>query len=150
MSDQPENIFFDDSLIQKAVETQKKHQRRKDIRARASSFVRYSYGFLIACFAIGLLTLLVSLGLSFLFDNSSESNQSFYVPGTASSSAFTEGAQISTTVNVFDNVETDSGVVTTGREYQPPYDNGLVNLSSTWCYILIDRNGLSTRPRFVL
>ena len=49
---------------------------------------------------------------------------------------------ITRTVSTFESVEIDNVSITTGRSYEPPFDDGLGDSTSKWCYTkMINKDG---------
>jgi len=55
---------------------------------------------------------------------------------------------IKQTVTVFEQLEIDGKTVWTGFQFNPPYDNGLGEPVSTWCYTSFDVEGKTRRVDF--
>ena len=56
---------------------------------------------------------------------------------------------ITRTVSTFESVEIDNVTITTGRSYEPPFDDGLGDSTSKWCYTnMINKDGQVVEIKF--
>lgn len=62
----------------------------------------------------------------------------------------TLSSAITRSVSTFESVEIDNLSITTGRSYEPPFDDGLGNSTSKWCYTnMMNKDGQVVEIKFI-
>ena len=62
----------------------------------------------------------------------------------------TLSSAITRSVSTFESVKIDNLSITTGRSYEPPFDDGLGNSTSKWCYTnMMNKDGQVVEIKFI-
>lgn len=163
MSSDP--IFFDDSYLQEYKEQKRVSRHRK--RSEADAYVFREKCKSIALLALAGALVLVMLGWALylarvpkervvervevpeivvqLPESSSEGSDqpprvSQSIVDSVVNRPTATGSDISEQVTAFESVTVDNYQVNTGRNYSPPYDDGLTDPDSVFCYTYVTNN----------